>query len=88
MSLIPDPILGDSHSLGTSAASPSLFMSPGSLPIHFQDPAAFDPGLVEGPQLDPNSPELFKSNIHIAQQHVMRIQHLAQNAIAAMCVSV
>lgn len=56
--------------------------------IHFQDPAAFDPGLVEGPQLDPNSPELFKSNIHIAQQHVIRIQQLAQNAITAMWVSV
>ncbi|KAF8515498.1 hypothetical protein BU17DRAFT_51612 [Hysterangium stoloniferum] len=54
-----------------------------SLPIHFQDPHAFG-GLVSGPQLDPNSPEVFKNNIDIAQQHILRIQQTVQNAIGAI----
>ncbi|GJJ15168.1 hypothetical protein Clacol_009443 [Clathrus columnatus] len=88
MSLIPDPMFVDSTSMVTSATSSSLYIPPGQLPMHFQDPAGFDPALQvsdQAPQqLDPNSPEMFKSNIHIAQQHVLRIQHLAQNAIASI----
>lgn len=49
--------------------------------MHFQDPAAF--GAAQ--QIDPNSPDMFKNNMHLAQQHILRIQQLAQSAIEAMC---
>lgn len=75
-----------------SNSSPSLFMSQGSLnslPMHFQDPTGFAglaPPLGPASQIDPNSPALFKHNIHIAQEQVLRIQQLAQSAIEAMYV--
>lgn len=37
---------------------------------------------------DPNSPEVFKQNIQIAQGHVMRVQSLAQSALTQMWVYV
>ncbi|KAF8578910.1 hypothetical protein K439DRAFT_1360870 [Ramaria rubella] len=51
--------------------------------MDFQDSAAFG-GLGPAPQIDPNSPEMFKNNIHLAQEHTLRIQQLAQNAIEAI----
>lgn len=83
---MPDQMLADAGSMNGSPQT--LFIAPdapNSLPMHFQvqDPNAYAP-LMTGPQLDPNSPDLFKSNIELAQQHVARIQQMSQNIISSI----
>jgi len=51
--------------------------------MHFQDANAYAP-LMAGPQMDPNSPALFKHNIQVAEQHVRGIQQMAQGIISSM----
>ncbi|KIJ34309.1 hypothetical protein M422DRAFT_52074 [Sphaerobolus stellatus SS14] len=84
MSLMSDQMLADTSTVNGS--SHPLYIAPGplsSLPMHFQDPAAYGP-LITAPQLDPNSPDLFKSNIHVAQQHAVRIQEMTQSIISSI----
>ncbi|KAF8521314.1 hypothetical protein JB92DRAFT_2707963 [Gautieria morchelliformis] len=55
--------------------------------MHFQDPTAYGglgPALGSGQQIDLNSPHMFKNNIHVAQEHTLRIQQLTQSAIEAI----
>lgn len=61
-----------------------------SLPMHFQDNGFASLGPLGPPShtIDPNSPEMFKNNMHLAQNHILRIQQLAQSAIEAMYVTV
>src|SRR6266550_5868177 len=46
-----------------------------------------DPYLTQtGPNLDPNSPEVFRQNLQLVQQHTMQVHSLAQSAQAGMYV--
>ena len=46
-----------------------------------------DPYLTQtAPNLDPNSPEVFRQNLQLVQQHTIQVQSLARSALAGMYV--
>jgi len=47
---------------------------------------AFLPQSLADQSLDPNSPDVFKQNIQLVQQHVARVNSLARNALNGMLV--
>jgi len=46
--------------------------------------STFLPQSLADQALDPNSPELFRQNIHLAQQHVARVHNLTQSVLNGM----
>ncbi|KAF7973552.1 hypothetical protein HWV62_13293 [Athelia sp. TMB] len=73
-----------------SAATPLSVFTPPSLQSNYTsafphpNQATFLPQSLADQSLDPNSPEAFKQNIQLAQQHVARVNGLARSALNGM----
>jgi len=53
---------------------------------HSTNQPEYLPQSLADQSLDPNSPEIFKQNMQLVQQHVDRVNGLARSALNGMCV--
>ncbi|KZP22118.1 hypothetical protein FIBSPDRAFT_492388 [Athelia psychrophila] len=67
-----------------SAFTPPSLQSNYTSAFPHPNQAAFLPQSLADHSLDPNSPEVFKQNIQLAQQHVARVNELARSALNGM----
>ncbi len=72
----------------SSSSQPLIYPSLGFADVPFNSQSSFpsqsQTDLSQGN--DPNSPEVFKQNVHLIQQQLSRTQDLARSALFGMCV--
>ncbi|RDB27287.1 hypothetical protein Hypma_004370 [Hypsizygus marmoreus] len=82
-------MLSNSQNFASSSSNvisgyPSMQPSFGAVQSFPSNSGAFLPDHSLHQGTDPNSPEIFKQNIQVAQEHVARLQNLARRALAGI----
>jgi len=77
--MLPSPTISSTASLSSYSLPP--IQSNYSSPFPQSNQPTFLPQSLTDQSLDPNSPEVFKQNIQLVQQHVARVNSLARSAL-------